>query len=78
MLWSVPVGTRFLLIARAAEGHKAKRMWRAEAVHARLYQMVLDAAKQGKDLPQDKDYLVPIFGAKGAIPVRGGVRAIGD
>jgi rubrerythrin len=49
-----------------AEGHQAKRMFeyavKAEAVHARLYQMALDAVKNGKDLPQDKIYLCPICG----------------
>jgi rubrerythrin len=49
-----------------ADGHKAKRMFdyavRAEAVHARLYQLALDAVKQGKDLPQDKIYLCPVCG----------------
>jgi rubrerythrin len=49
-----------------AEGHKAKRMFgyamQAEAVHAQLYQLALDAAKNGKDLPQDKIYLCPICG----------------
>ncbi len=49
-----------------ADGHKAKRMFdyavKAEAVHARLYQMALEAAQQGKDLPQDKIYLCPICG----------------
>ncbi len=49
-----------------AEGHKAKRMFdyaaKAEAVHARLYKLALEAAQQGKDLPQDKIYLCPICG----------------
>lgn len=49
-----------------AEAHKAKRMFnfavQAEAVHARLYQMALDAAKQGKDLAVDKIYLCPFCG----------------
>jgi rubrerythrin len=49
-----------------AEGHKAKRMFeyatKAEAVHARLYQMALDAARSGKDLPQDRIYLCPVCG----------------
>ncbi len=49
-----------------ADGHKAKRMFdyaaKAEAVHARLYQMALDAVKAGKDLPQDKIYLCPVCG----------------
>ncbi len=49
-----------------ADGHKAKRMFgyavKAEAVHARLYQMALDAVQQGKDLPEDKIYLCPVCG----------------
>ncbi len=49
-----------------AEGHKARRMFdyaaKAEAVHARLYQLALEAVKQGKDLPQDKIYLCPVCG----------------
>jgi rubrerythrin len=49
-----------------ADGHKARRMFdyavKAEAVHARLYQLALDAVRQGKDLPQDKIYLCPICG----------------
>ncbi len=48
------------------EGHKAKRMFgyavKAEAVHARLYQLALEAVKQGKDLPQDKIFLCPVCG----------------
>ena len=49
-----------------AEGHKAKRMFdyaaKAEAVHARLYQLALEAVQQGNDLPQDKIYLCPVCG----------------
>ncbi len=49
-----------------AEGHKAKRMFdyaaKAELVHARLYQLALEAVQQGKDLPQDKIYLCPVCG----------------
>jgi rubrerythrin len=49
-----------------AEGHKAKRMFdyaaKAEAVHARLYQLALEAVQKGTDLPQDKIYLCPICG----------------
>ncbi len=49
-----------------AEGHKAKRMFdyapKAEAVHARLYQMALEAVQKGKDLPEDKIFLCPICG----------------
>ncbi len=48
------------------EGHKAKRMFdyagKAEAVHARLYQMALEAVKKGQDLPQDRIYLCPVCG----------------
>jgi rubrerythrin len=47
------------------DGHKAKRMFgyavAAEEVHARLYQMALEAAKQGKDLSGDF-YLCPVCG----------------
>ena len=46
-----------------AEGHKAKRMFEyavaAEAVHAKLYQLALDAVTQGKDLAADF-YLCPV------------------
>jgi rubrerythrin len=49
-----------------AEGHKAKRMFdyapKAEAVHAALYKMALEAVKNGKDLPEPKIYLCPICG----------------
>lgn len=49
-----------------ADGHKAKKMFawaeKAEAVHAKLYQMALDAAKQGKDLAESSIYLCPICG----------------
>ena len=55
-----------MLQQAAAEGHKARRMFeyaaKAEAVHARLYQMALEAVQQGKDLPQDKIYLCPVCG----------------
>ncbi len=48
-----------------AEGHKAKRMFEyavaAEAVHAKLYQLALDAVKQGKDLNAEF-YLCPVCG----------------
>jgi rubrerythrin len=49
-----------------ADGHRAKRMFgyavKAEAVHARLYQMALDAVMQGKDLAETKFYLCPVCG----------------
>ena len=48
-----------------AEGHKARRMFKyaveAEAVHARLYLMALEAAEQGKDLDAEF-YLCPVCG----------------
>ncbi len=48
------------------EGHKAKRMFdyaaKAEAVHAQLYQMALEAVKKGQDLPESKIYLCPVCG----------------
>jgi rubrerythrin len=49
-----------------AAGHKAKRMFgyavEAEAVHARLYALALEAAQQGKDLAETKFYLCPVCG----------------
>ncbi|MBZ5495779.1 MAG: rubrerythrin family protein [Acidobacteriia bacterium] len=49
-----------------AEDHKAKRMFgfaaKAEAVHARLYQVALDAVAQGKDLAETSFYLCPVCG----------------
>ncbi len=49
-----------------AEGHKAKRMFdyasKAEAIHARLYQMALDAVRKGQDLQETKFYLCPVCG----------------
>ena len=48
-----------------AEGHRAKRMFgyavAAEEVHAKIYQMALDAVRQGKDLNADF-YLCPTCG----------------
>jgi rubrerythrin len=48
-----------------ADGHKAKRMFEyavaAEAVHAKLYTMALEAVKQGKDLTAEF-YLCPVCG----------------
>jgi len=49
-----------------ADDHKAKRMFayavKAEAVHAKLYQMALDAVAQGKDLSEVNIYLCPVCG----------------
>ncbi len=51
--------------AEAEEHKKAKRMFKyateAEAVHAKLYAMALEAVQQGKDLDADF-YLCPICG----------------
>jgi len=48
-----------------ADDHKAKRMFGyaldAEAVHARLYTMALEAVKQGKDMSVEF-YLCPVCG----------------
>jgi rubrerythrin len=49
-----------------AENHKAKRMFKwavsAEAVHAKLYQIALDAAMNGTDLEESEFYLCPVCG----------------
>lgn len=49
-----------------ADDHKARRMFayalEAEAVHARLYTLALEAVKQGKDLTQVEFYLCPVCG----------------
>jgi rubrerythrin len=49
-----------------AEGHRAKTMFRyaltAEAVHAKLYQLALEAVEAGKDLEETKFYLCPVCG----------------
>ena len=55
------------MLRRAAEaGHKAKRMFgyavEAEAVHAKLYALALEAAQQGKDLTETTFYLCPVCG----------------
>lgn len=46
--------------------HRARRMFgyalKAEAVHAKLYQMALEAVKQGKDLSESRVYLCPVCG----------------
>lgn len=50
----------------AASQHKAQRMFgyavEAEAVHARLYALALEAVRQGKDLAETKFYLCPVCG----------------
>ena len=48
-----------------ADDHKARRMFgyavQAEAVHAKLYKLALEAAKRGKDL-EVESYLCPVCG----------------
>ncbi len=48
------------------ENHKAKIMFgfaeKAEAVHAALYKMALEAVAQGKDLSEENIYLCPVCG----------------
>ncbi len=48
------------------DGHKAKRMFgyavEAEAVHAKLYKLAMEAAKSGKDLGGTDFYLCPVCG----------------
>ncbi|HUU85613.1 MAG TPA: rubrerythrin family protein [Phycisphaerae bacterium] len=55
-----------MLEQATTDGHKAKRMFayavKAEAVHARLYTLALEAAKQGKDLTETRFYLCPVCG----------------
>jgi rubrerythrin len=50
----------------SADDHKAKRMFgyalEAEAVHARIYAMALEAVRQGKDLTEVEFYLCPVCG----------------
>jgi rubrerythrin len=55
------------MLQRAVEaGHKAKRMFgyavEAEAVHAKLYALALEAVQQGEDLAETKFYLCPVCG----------------
>lgn len=49
-----------------ADGHKAARMFgfavKAEAVHAKLYQQALEAAKRGEDMTETQYYLCPFCG----------------
>src|SRR5512136_2295396 len=53
-----------MLLQAETDNHKAKRMFRyalkAEAVHAQLYQMALDAVAQGTDLTESQFYLCPV------------------
>ncbi|MFH1176404.1 MAG: ferritin family protein, partial [Acidobacteriota bacterium] len=49
-----------------SEGHRAQRMFnlaaKAEAVHARLYELALAAVENGKDLTEASFYLCPVCG----------------
>ena len=49
-----------------ADDHRAKRMFgyavKAEAVHAKLYKLALEAARRGDDLGETRFYLCPICG----------------
>lgn len=55
-----------MLAQAEAEGHGAKRMFKyaveAEAVHAKLYALALEAVKNGKDLEVTDFYLCPVCG----------------
>ncbi len=48
------------------DGHKAKRMFgyalQVEEVHARLYKLALEAARDGKDITETEIYLCPVCG----------------
>jgi rubrerythrin len=55
-----------MLAQAQADNHKAKRMFgyalEAEAVHAELYRLALEAVSKGKDLAEAKFYLCPVCG----------------
>lgn len=55
-----------MLAQAEAEGSKAKRMFgyavKAEEVHAKLYALALEAARQGKDMEETQFYLCPVCG----------------
>ena len=55
-----------MLAQAEAEAHKAKRMFgyavQAEEVHARMYQLALEAAQANKDLAEAEFYLCPVCG----------------
>jgi rubrerythrin len=55
-----------MLAQAESDGHKARRMFgyavKAEAVHARLYGLALEAARQGHDLAETSFYLCPVCG----------------
>lgn len=55
-----------MLTQAQTENHKGKRMIgyavKAEAVHAKLYKLALEAVSQGKDLSETEFYLCPVCG----------------
>jgi len=55
-----------MLAQAKAENHRARTMFglamKAEAVHAALYKLALEAAAQGADLTQARFYLCPVCG----------------
>jgi rubrerythrin len=55
-----------MLEQATADSHPGGRMFsyalKAEAVHAKLYQMALEALRQGRDLAQMDFYLCPVCG----------------
>ena len=55
-----------MLAQAQADDHRARRMFeyaeKAEAVHARLYKLALEAINQGKDLAESEIYLCPVCG----------------
>jgi rubrerythrin len=55
-----------MLDQATTDEHRAGRMFsyalKAEAVHAKLYQMALEAVQQGKDLSEVDFYLCPVCG----------------
>lgn len=55
-----------MLTQAEKDNHKTKRMFKyavdAEAVHAQLYKLALEAAEKGKDLDVSEIYLCPICG----------------
>jgi rubrerythrin len=55
-----------MLSQAQADDNKAKRMFnyavQAEEIHAKLYNLAIQAAKQGKDLTETEFYLCPVCG----------------
>ncbi len=55
-----------MLQAAEAEGHRAKVMFgyalKAEAVHAEIYRLALEAVERGEDIAQASFYLCPFCG----------------